>query len=484
MSRGIVPAVSRGQQVAQGVLSGSTLLLVTVGVPVVLVLVGGSPVPHGLVHAVRVDMSLRQLFDKPIADTWIVHAAFALAWCAWLWLSVCVVVEMVSWVSGRTPVRVPGSRTMQAVAAFLVGTTLAVMSADRILGPSVHPTARVSLAASASPAPPRTTSRSLGFGPAPGKTPRGVGVVDPGATSTDAYHRATTKTTPILSRSSTPTGAPRSGSALSEGRKIDLPSEQASGVVKGSAAWPVSETSEESAELSDLVETVAAPPVRTYVVQPRDTLWSIAASQLGSPLLWPEIAQANYGRPQPDGGVLTDAHWIDPGWVLVLPADASVADAVTPSTSAPATPVTAVPASSAPMPHPATSPHPAATSSSTAAVQADPVRAPQSVHRTDGTPKGQTEERHGGFPVTPIGAGLLGAGLVAIIDRMRRAQQRHRRAGEHIRLPHPALSSLERRLRISDDPSAPYAVDAALRTFASGPSSTGVPVVAGVRVHP
>ena len=83
----------RGQQVVQGLLSGSVLLLVAVGIPVVLVLVGGSPLPHGLVHALRVDMSLRQLFARPVADSWIVHAAFALAWMAWLWLSICVVVE-------------------------------------------------------------------------------------------------------------------------------------------------------------------------------------------------------------------------------------------------------------------------------------------------------------------------------------------------------------------------------------------------------
>ncbi|HVA06265.1 MAG TPA: hypothetical protein VNG12_05920, partial [Acidimicrobiales bacterium] len=102
----------------------------------------------------------------------------------------------------------------------------------------------------------------------------------------------------------------------------------------------------------------------------------------------------------------------------------------------------------------------------------------------DSTPKRQAEERHGGFPVAPIGAGLLGAGLVGIIDRMRRAQQRHRRAGEYIRLPHPAHLSLERRLRISEDPLAPYAVDAALRAFAAGARSTAGPVVAGVQVHP
>ena len=66
---------------------------------------------------------------------------------------------------------------------------------------------------------------------------------------------------------------------------------------------------------------------------------------------------------------------------------------------------------------------------------------------------------------------------------MRRAQQRHRRTGEHIRLPRPALSSLERRLRISDDPLAPYAVDAALRLFAAVVSGGG-PVIIGVQVHP
>lgn len=521
MRRGIVPAVPRGQQVAQGLLSGSTLLLVAVGVPVVLVLVGGSPVPHGLIHAVRVDMSLHQLFDKPIADTWIVHAAFSLAWIAWLWLSVCVVVEMVSWVSGRAPVRVPGSRPMQAVAAFLVGTTLAFMSADHLPGPGVHGTPRAAMAASASMTLPKASSRLPRLALATVKPPAGAGVVDPGAPLTDAYRRTTTKTGRTLSRADSRTGAPLRGSALSDGRTTGLRNKQAVGMVEGSSAWPVPATTGESAELSDVVETVSAPPLRTYVVQPHDTLWSIAGSQLGSPLLWPEIAQANYGRPQPDGGALTDAHWIDPGWVLVLPTDGSVADAVSPSTSASAAPAGPVPASgpsvsppppTAPPtttpPPPTSTPAPSTTSLSPASVppatesmppsdvaprvgldhtirtQADPVGAARSVHRTDGTPEGHPEGGHGGFPVTPIGAGLLGAGLVGIIDRMRRAQQRHRRVGEHIRLPQPALSSLERRLRISDDPLAPYAIDAALRTLASGVSSTGGPVVAGVQVHP
>jgi nucleoid-associated protein YgaU/DNA-binding SARP family transcriptional activator len=536
VSQGIVPAVPRGQQIAQGLLSGSTLLLVAVGVPVVLVLVGGSPVPHGLVHAVRVDMSLRQLFGKPVADTWMVHAAFALAWCAWLWLSVCVVVEMVSWVSGRNPVRVPGSRAMQAVAACLVGTTLAVMSANRMPGPSTHASARASVAASSSAAPARTNARSPRFASTPVKTPPGTHVAEKGTTSPEVENRST-RTNPNLLRPRSRAGAFRSGADVANGSTTDLPIvwpsdriERSSDLVERSSAGSGSEVTEESSELADVVGAAAASPVRTYVVQPHDTLWSIAGSQLGSPLLWPEIAQANYGRPQPDGRVLTDAHWIDPGWVLIIPPDAPAADAASPSPmSTPAAPA-AVPPPSAPVeptptttppPTPTTLPAPAAAAQTPATAAPTPTTVAPSptsgmspsssvsrgsraqavqvgtahlVRRQDTTPDGQAGERHGGLPLTPIGAGLLGAGLVGIIDRMRRAQQRHRRVGEHIRLPHPALSSLERRLRISDDPLAPCAVDAALRTFASGSSTASPrtstasaarrPVVAGVQVHP
>ena len=82
-------------------------------------------------------------------------------------------------------------------------------------------------------------------------------------------------------------------------------------------------------------ETTAAtqPPAPTapqpaatpdnYVVQRGDTLWGIAQRELGDPLRWSEIYHLNEGRPQPGGVTLTDPHWIDPGWTLVLPATAA-----------------------------------------------------------------------------------------------------------------------------------------------------------------
>src|SRR5690606_16147707 len=54
-------------------------------------------------------------------------------------------------------------------------------------------------------------------------------------------------------------------------------------------------------------------------VQPGDTLWDLAATHLGDGHRWGEIAALNYGAPQPDGGALSDSHWIEPGWMLQLP---------------------------------------------------------------------------------------------------------------------------------------------------------------------
>jgi len=140
--------------------------------------------------------------------------------------------------------------------------------------------------------------------------------------------------------------------------------------------------------------------VATYTVQRRDSLWSIAQTQLGDPLRWPELARlnpgivgpapdflikpgstltlapatnhvsgaeqvvtvkagdtlsqvaanhsaadwpaiwsANQNRPEPNGQVLTDPDHIEPGWTIAVP-----------GTSAPRAPSTATPI---PSPRPA-----------------------------------------------------------------------------------------------------------------------------------
>ncbi|PZF82758.1 peptidoglycan-binding LysM [Jiangella anatolica] len=67
---------------------------------------------------------------------------------------------------------------------------------------------------------------------------------------------------------------------------------------------------------------------RTHIVQRGESLWRIAEQELGDGMRWPEIAELNYGTPQPGGRSLDNTHWIDPGWQLLLPPEPAPAEPV------------------------------------------------------------------------------------------------------------------------------------------------------------
>ena len=62
------------------------------------------------------------------------------------------------------------------------------------------------------------------------------------------------------------------------------------------------------------------PAAVTVTVERGDSLWRIAARNLGSGARWREIFDLNAGKPQADGRSLRDPHLILIGWVLELPA--------------------------------------------------------------------------------------------------------------------------------------------------------------------
>ena len=64
----------------------------------------------------------------------------------------------------------------------------------------------------------------------------------------------------------------------------------------------------------------AAPGTLTYVVQPGDNLWDLAAAHLGSPLRWYELYSLNQDRTEPGGEALVNPNLIYPGWTLEFPA--------------------------------------------------------------------------------------------------------------------------------------------------------------------
>ena len=93
----------------------------------------------------------------------------------------------------------------------------------------------------------------------------------------------------------------------------------------------------------------AAEPQAGYTVRdsrPADSLWSIAERQLGSGSRWVEIAKLNDGRVMDDSGIRFDADRpIQPGWKLLMPADAKPddskpADTAPHDTATPAAPTT------------------------------------------------------------------------------------------------------------------------------------------------
>lgn len=62
-------------------------------------------------------------------------------------------------------------------------------------------------------------------------------------------------------------------------------------------------------------------PARRVTVAPGDSLWRIAAANLGAGTRWREIFALNAGRVQDDGRTLADPNLILIGWVLELPSD-------------------------------------------------------------------------------------------------------------------------------------------------------------------
>ncbi len=83
-----------------------------------------------------------------------------------------------------------------------------------------------------------------------------------------------------------------------------------------------------------VVVTTESNTLPTVTVKRGDTLWDIAEHHLGDPLRYTEIRDLNLGRTQPDGRQLRDADWVLPGWVLLLPADATDTDAPITTTNA------------------------------------------------------------------------------------------------------------------------------------------------------
>lgn len=428
-SRGASRSSSRLLSATQRLAAAAAILLLLIGPPALLAVLVGNPldVPAGL----RTSDAL----TRPTNDTALLWILSIVGWLTWLRLLACLILETFEQVRGASP-RMP----RMPLPGLLFG-------ADRrlathliaVLLMTAHPSDNVPLTPATAPVTAAVTTVSANDLHSPVRSSLIVGTADSGTT--------------------TPNQMPPTVGAA--------------------------ERSRTSATINGI--TAARAPIECRVLPPagrhHDTLWDIAERHLGDGLRWREIFTLNDGRVMPDGQQLTQASLIRPGWILRLPADATILtlDHVPPSTP-PAAPTPRDAAGPAGHPRPRAAdtpasdlppkpvPAPAIPSSAQTAAPDPGLAAPAApatpvgpapslpsavstapADRTDrSTPAASPTDE----PSTPsaivaeLGSLLLAAAaLLASLSRRRKIAARRRPLGVRPTRPTPELLEAERQLR-------------------------------------
>ena len=191
-------------------------------------------------------------------------------------------------------------------------------------------------------------------------------------------------------------------------------------------------------------------PTFTYTVVRRDTLWGLAERHLGDPLRWRELFDQNRGVAQADGRALTDPNLIIPGWVLTFPSDA-VGLTPTPTTPTPAP----APTATSPSDNPNVVPSPPSGELARPVNQQESGVLPEATVTTLSSGTTQSPSGPGGGspgsaathagrsleePLLLLGSGLAAAGVVALLNRLRRARQRTRALNSRPLPPDPRVA--------------------------------------------
>ena len=276
--------ITRARAVATGLTAILLLALLIIGLPLVLLRFGGSPLPPHVAgwHDLSAALSRVETGSLLLA---IVRDC---SWAAWLLFTACVFAEAQAAIRGRGSPRLRLGG-LQGGAAHLV--TLAALA---FATPSA-----ITLSASVTAAP----SQSLASQPLPGRP-----MERPAAVS-----RAET--------------APQADAAYLAAPPADR---EIPGTTPASAAM-----ADRSADARVLdFESAPAQSARIVTVRPGDCLWLIAERYLGAGDRYPEIAQLNYGHDMGDGQIFTNPSLIEPGWRLFLPGSGSATSAAASGQSA------------------------------------------------------------------------------------------------------------------------------------------------------
>lgn len=459
-----------GGRLLTGIASLVLLAALLVGVPAMLWLMHGNPLPT----SISVDQLKDSLLTPDTDASLFVSAAVLAGWLAWLWFTCGVVLEVVSLVRGVSLPSVGGLRVSRRWAAGLIGGTLLLAPVTATAEPVTEPPRPVPSSAPAAPA----------------------------VTSTASEHLTTIQYT------------------VQEGNTLwDL----AEVFLGDGHRWPEIQRVNPGLNPDRLApgQAIAMPTNllgsgNTYTVTDGDSLWTIAAVFLGDGDRWTELSTTT-GEP-------LASHLIHPGQIIQIPGaaletptsaipessatppmpDTEPAPVVTPDTApvpepaapsvpSPATDVTPEtgdqalpplppgfeaeprPADQSPerAPAPTTEPGEQADAPESAAPEPDPApaagassTAPATDLEADGAPESATDQ--GMNQIQTIGIiGLVAAGAVAAVSLARRRQQHRRRRGDRIAMPTGAAAEIETSTRAtaSDDETLKK-LDAAVQSIA------------------
>ena len=472
--------------VARGIAALAALLVALIGVPWVLTILWGTPLPARVPSLTEVTDAL----TRPDDGSLFLDALVLVGWLGWLRFAVSVAVEVPAQLRGRSAPRLPALGGSQRVAGALVAAVAVLLVSSPTIPDSTDLRAQPGLRSSASH-PLMTPAAAQGDSTTPA-LPAG----DDRPTAVTANSAKPTKhPTYRVQRQDTLWGIAErclgAGERFPEIAALNYGVTQPDDQALTSSHWiypgwllrlpPDARIPAGSGGRDESESRQRADEYDEYTVRPGDTLWDIARSELGAAGRYGDIAALNAGHLQPDGDRLVDPDHIEPGWLLSLP------DTETRTPAKEARPTWRHPEPDNGRGH---SPPLTAPSQDPPSETGLPAR--------DGTPTGRADpDRPSHIADEPdevsepvpakVGLGLAGitaAALLAAIARRRVLQQRARPPGRRIALPDPDAQAAETRLRAADDRHTLRRLQSALLQLAAGCVQAGrtLPAVGAVCV--
>ncbi len=400
------------------------ILLLVAGVPFLLIAIGAAPWEANL-------SELRTLLTSPDDGTLAMAVIAAVAWIAWAFVAVSVVLEIVSQMRGLPTPTLPGLGAPQrAVGQLVAVAALLFVAAPTVVAAFPTPPAHAAAVAPLLEAPRLAAVQAPPVLPAAAPVP---------AAESPVKHKSTVDYT-VKRGDSLWKIAER---LLGDGTRFTEIVELNKDVLNGRPDFIISGTVlKVPHEVTEVTEVDGDRPAEEYVVQPGDTLSDIAEAKLGDSMRYPELFEASRDRVQPDGVTLTDPDLIRPGWEITIPGQAQhKADVPEEPPAEVVPPLDIEPPVEIPSAEPTPEP--------TATAEAEPETEVVATDDAD-----EAESSAPGWLMPGLtGAGAVLAGLVLLAVRAHRnTQLRYRRPGQTIAPPPEELRAVEKTAFVAGAP--------------------------------